>query len=157
MIEIGLISDTHGLLRADVHTALAGVSMILHAGDVGGDDILLELGLIAPVQAVWGNTDPPGVRGLRESLDLEIGGLRVHVSHGHELGRPRPEALLEAYTADVIVYGHTHRQVIHRAVDGRLVVNPGAAGHRRFDLLPSVARLTITAGRAEARLIELAP
>jgi uncharacterized protein len=155
-MEIGLISDTHGLLRADVHTALAGVELILHAGDVGGGDILMELGLIAPVQAVFGNTDPPGMPRLREALDLTLGGLRVHVSHGHELGRPRPEALLAAYDADVIVYGHTHRQAIHRADDGRLVVNPGAAGHRRFDLLPSVARLTITDGRAEARLIELA-
>jgi putative phosphoesterase len=156
-MEIGLISDTHGLLRPDVHTALAGVELILHAGDVGGSDILLELQLIAPVRAVFGNTDPPGVMRLRESLDLTLGGLRVHVSHGHELGRPKPDALLTVYDADVIVYGHTHRQVIHRAPDGRLVINPGAAGHRRFDLLPSVARLTITDGQAEARLIELAP
>ncbi len=156
-MEIGLISDTHGLLRADVHPALAGVELILHAGDVGGSDILMELALIAPVHAVFGNTDPPGHRALHEALDLTLGGLRVHVSHGHELGRPRPEALLASYDADVIVYGHTHRQVIHRAADGRLVVNPGAAGHRRFDLLPSVARLTISEGRAEARLIELAP
>jgi putative phosphoesterase len=156
-MEIGLISDTHGMLRNDVHTALAGVGLILHAGDVGGSDILLELGLIAPVHAVFGNTDPPGVPGLSESLSLTLGGLRVHVSHGHELGRPRPEVLLEEYDADVIVYGHTHRQVIHRGADGRLVVNPGAAGARRFSLLPSVARLTIVDGHAEARLIELAP
>jgi uncharacterized protein len=155
-MEIGLISDTHGLLRPDVHTALAGVELILHAGDVGGSDILLELELIAPVRAVFGNTDPPGAMRLRESLDLTLGGLRVHVSHGHELGRPRPDALLEVYEADVIVYGHTHRQVIHRAADGRLVINPGAAGHRRFELLPSVARLTIADGQAEARLIDLA-
>jgi uncharacterized protein len=156
-MEIGLIADTHGVVRPDVHTALAGVELILHAGDVGGSDILLELGLIAPVQAVFGNTDPPGVPGLRASLDLVLDGLRIHVSHGHELGRPRPEALLAEYDADVIVYGHTHRQVIHRAPDGRLVINPGAAGARRFDLLPSVARLSITDGRAEARLVELAP
>jgi len=156
-MEIGLISDTHGMLRADVHPALDGVELILHAGDVGGSDILMELGLIAPVMAVFGNTDPPGIPGLREALDLELGGLRIHVSHGHELGRPRPDALLEAYSADVIIYGHTHRQVIHRAADGRLVVNPGAAGARRFSLLPSVARLTIADGRADARLIELAP
>jgi putative phosphoesterase len=156
-MDIGLISDTHGLLRPDVHTALAGVELILHAGDVGGRDILLELELIAPVRAVFGNTDPPGAMRLRESLDLTLGGLRVHVSHGHELGRPKPDALLAVYDADVIVYGHTHRQVIHRAPDGRVVINPGAAGQRRFDLLPSVARLTITDGMAEARLIELAP
>jgi putative phosphoesterase len=71
-----------------------------------------------------------------------IGGVRVHVSHGHELGVPKPEKLLAAYDADVIVYGHTHRQLVTR-VEGRLVVNPGAAGPRRFDSKPSVARLTI--------------
>ena len=102
-----------------------------------------------------GNTDPAGVPGLAESLELSLGGLSVHVSHGHELGRPTPEKLLDAYAADVIVYGHTHRQLVARA-DGRLVVNPGAAGARRFDLQPSCARLTIADGAADVALVELA-
>lgn len=153
---VGLISDTHGLVRADVHDALAGVSLILHAGDVGGDTILDELSLIAPVIAVRGNTDPPGNPRLAERIDRVIGGVRVHVSHGHELGSPTLPKLLAAYDADVIVHGHTHRQFIGRAA-GRLVVNPGAAGARRFDLLPSVARLTIVHGVAEAEIIPLAP
>jgi putative phosphoesterase len=139
---IGLIADTHGLVRPAVHAALAGVELILHAGDVGGDEVLDELSLIAPVVAVMGNTDPPGHPRLARSIDREIGGVRVHVSHGHELGVPKPEKLLATYDADVIVYGHTHRQLLTRA-DGRLVVNPGAAGPRRFDIRPSVARLTI--------------
>ena len=152
---IGLISDTHGMLRPSVHTALAGVELILHAGDVGGDAILDELSLIAPVKAVYGNTDSFGDPRLRGSLDEFISGLRIHVSHGHEVGPPTPAKLLEAYPADVIVYGHTHKQLITRAADGRLVVNPGAAGARRFKLEPSVARLTILNGRAEVELIAL--
>src|SRR4051812_2793644 len=83
---IGLMSDTHGLVRPDVHTALAGVELILHAGDVGDDEILDELELIAPVKAVYGNTDPPGNPRLTTAIDMTIGGVQVHVSHGHELG-----------------------------------------------------------------------
>ena len=152
---VGLISDTHGLVRPDVHTALAGVELILHAGDVGGDDILDELGLIAPVHAVFGNTDEPGEPRLAAEIVRTVGGLTIHVSHGHETGRPTPERLLATYAGDVLVYGHTHRQLVARAGD-RLVVNPGAAGPRRFDLRPSVARLTIVDGRAEVELVELA-
>jgi putative phosphoesterase len=151
---LGIISDTHGLVRPDVHTALAGVELILHAGDVGGDEILTELALIAPVRAVFGNTDPPGFPGLTQAIELTVGGVSIHVSHGHEVGPPTPAKLLERYAADVIVYGHTHRQLIARAAD-RLVLNPGAAGPRRFDLTPSVARLTIANGRAEVELVPL--
>jgi putative phosphoesterase len=150
---IGLIADTHGLVRPEVHTALAGVELILHAGDVGGDDVLDELALIAPVIAVMGNTDPPAHPRLALRIDRVIAGVRVHVSHGHELGIPKPEKLLAAYDADVIVYGHTHRQLVTRA-DGRLVINPGAAGPRRFDIMPSVARLTID-GSARTVDVEL--
>lgn len=152
---IGLIADTHGLLRPAVHDALAGVELILHAGDVGGDDILDELATIAPVEAVYGNNDPPGHPRLTNRIERAFDGVRVLVTHGHELGRPRPEALLAHYDADVVVYGHTHRQLVHGDA-GRLVVNPGAAGPRRFDLVPSVARLTIADGRAAAELVPLA-
>jgi putative phosphoesterase len=137
-----------------VHTALAGVELILHAGDVGGDSILDELELIAPVRAVSGNTDLPGDPRLPAAIDIEIGGLRIHVSHGHEVGGPTPAKLLARYDADVIVYGHTHKQMLISAGD-RWVVNPGAAGPRRFDLMPSVARLTIRAGAASIELVDL--
>ncbi|HKH91368.1 MAG TPA: metallophosphoesterase family protein [Gemmatimonadaceae bacterium] len=152
---IGLISDTHGMVRPDVHRALAGVELILHAGDVGGDAILDELELIAPVVAVYGNTDAPVDPRLSASIERTIGGVRIHVSHGHELGSPTPEKLLERYAADVIVYGHTHKQLVARGADGRLVVNPGAAGARRFKLEPSVARLTIARGVANVELVKL--
>ena len=83
---IGLISDTHGMMRPAVHEALAGVELILHAGDVGDQDVLDELALIAPVQAVLGNTDDPVALRLPRALDLVLGGLRIHVSHG-QIGR----------------------------------------------------------------------
>jgi putative phosphoesterase len=151
---IGLISDTHGLLRPSVHQALAGVELILHAGDVGGEEILQELMLIAPVEAVYGNTDMIGVPYLSQRIERTFDNVRVLVTHGHELGRPKPEQLLAAYDADVIVYGHTHRQIIVHEGD-RLVVNPGAAGPRRFDLQPCVARLMIDGKHAQVELIPL--
>ena len=151
---IGLISDTHGLVRPDVHEALAGVELILHAGDVGGDEILDELELIAPVRAVYGNTDLPGDPRLAHALDLAIGTVSIHVSHGHELGAPTPQKLVQRYAADLVVYGHTHRQLVMR-VAGQWVVNPGAAGPRRFDLVPSVARVTIRGAEIDVRLVPL--
>lgn len=151
---IGLISDTHGLMRAGVHEALAGVRLILHAGDVGGQEILDELALIAPVRAVFGNTDPADHPDLAEELSLTVGGLSIHVSHGHELGSPTPAKLAERYAADVVVYGHTHRQLVTH-IGGRLVINPGAAGPRRFNLRPSVARLMISERKAEVEIVEL--
>jgi len=153
---VGLISDTHGLVRPDVHTALAGVELILHAGDVGGDEVLDELQLIAPVRAVRGNTDPPDDRRMPASIETAIDGIRVHVSHGHEVGSPTPAKLLERYAADVIVYGHTHKQLITN-VGSRWVVNPGAAGPRRFDLLPTVAKMVVHEGRVDVEIIDLEP
>ena len=147
---IGLISDTHGLVRPDVFEAFAGVEVIFHAGDVG-EGVLEELRTIAPVEAVFGNTDDPADPQLAQSIERTIGGMRIHVSHGHEVGSPTPERLLAKYDADVIVYGHTHQQQIVEA-DGRLVVNPGAAGPRRFKLRPSVARLTIENAKAKVEL-----
>lgn len=152
-MNVGLISDTHSLLRPEALGALHGVELVLHAGDVGSYSVLRELREIAPVQAVSGNTDDP-ILGLPPQLELTLAGLRVHVSHGHELGSPTPAALVRAYAADVIVYGHTHKPLIETR--GRtLVVNPGAAGARRFNLKPSVAVLMIEGGRATAELIEL--
>ena len=152
--RIGLISDTHGMLRPQVFDVFAGVDLILHAGDVGDDDILDELQVVAPVYAVRGNTDRTDNPRLPASRELEISGVRVHVSHGHEVGA-KPITLVAAYgDADVIVYGHTHRELVTRE-EGRLVINPGAAGARRFDLMPCVAILTIGDGQPEVELIRL--
>jgi putative phosphoesterase len=152
---LGLISDTHGLVRPAVHDVLKGVELILHAGDVGGSEILDELRMIAPVKAVFGNTDPPGQAALTEEIVIEVDGIKIHVSHGHEVGSPTPAKLAARYDADVVVFGHTHRQVVTR-IDGRLFVNPGAAGPRRFNLSPSVGRLTIASGKAEVNIIDIA-
>ena len=151
---IGLVSDTHGMVRPELFSALSGVELILHAGDVGPDDVLTELEAIAPVRAVFGNTDAPGNPRHAQELILDIGGVSIHVSHGHEVGSPTPAKLLAAYSQRVLIYGHTHRQLISE-VDGRLVINPGAAGARRFDLQPSVALLTIAGGRPSVQLISL--
>lgn len=151
---VGLISDTHGLLRPGVHAALQGVELILHSGDVGGSDILDELRMIAPVKAVFGNTDPRDEPDMTEELLVAIDGIRVHVSHGHEVGSPTPAKLAERYDADVVVFGHTHRPLVSR-VGKQLFVNPGAAGPQRFKLTPSVARLTIARGNASVEIVDI--
>lgn len=143
-MRIGLISDTHGLLRPQVFGALAGVDRILHAGDIGPAGLLSELEAIAPVTAVWGNTDGFDVREqTRAVANLELGGRRITLLHGHQLGSPTPEGLRRACPdADIIVYGHTHRPLVDEA-DGVMVINPGAAGAARFGIPPSVAILTL--------------
>jgi uncharacterized protein len=151
---IGLISDTHGLVRPDVFFAFEGVEVIYHAGDVGGREVLHILSKIAPVQAVYGNTDLRDDPSLSAQFAETVGGVTIHVSHGHELGSPTPSRFLERYDAQVIVYGHTHRPLVVESGE-RLVVNPGAAGPRRFHLMPSVARLTIRDGRATVDIVEL--
>ncbi len=151
---IGLIADTHGLVRPGVHRALEGVEVILHAGDVGGEEVLAELSAIAPVRAVAGNTDAPGASQLPSELIHNAGELSIHVSHGHEFGSPTPEKLIARYDNDVIVYGHTHEPRLQR-VAGRLVVNPGAAGPARFRVVPSVARLLIDHAEADVEFISL--
>ncbi|WP_434478235.1 metallophosphoesterase family protein [Gemmatimonas sp.] len=154
-IVIGLISDTHGLVRPEVFEALQGVSQILHAGDVGPAEVLAELSAIAPVRAVYGNTDAPGRADILERIEDVIDGVRIVVTHGHDLGSPTPPKLVGAYPkADVIVYGHTHQQLITKAAR-RIVINPGAAGPRRFKLQPCVARLYIWQGKADVELVPL--
>lgn len=128
--------------------------MILHSGDVGGEEILTELRIIAPVHAVYGNTDDIHDPSLSQEVVMEIAGMSVHVSHGHEVGSPTPEKLSERYSQDIVVYGHTHRQLVSR-IANRLIINPGAAGQQRFKLLPTVARLTIEDGKAAVEIIAL--
>jgi putative phosphoesterase len=151
---VGLISDTHGLLRPEVTTAFAGVTLILHAGDVGGSKVLGALEDIAPVEAVFGNVDDVHDPALARERVVTVAGVAIHVSHGHELGRPNPELALARYHGDVVVFGHTHNAIVVR--DGpRLAVNPGAAGPRRFDVRPSVARLTIAPGDTPTADVEI--
>ena len=152
---MGLIADTHGLVRPEIAGAFAGVDLIVHAGDVGGPTVLDALGALAPVEAVYGNVDDPHDPALAAARTIPVGGLTLHVSHGHELGSPTPDKLVASYRADVIVFGHTHRALVERR-GSQLVVNPGAAGPRRFNLRPSVARLTVDRGRTDVEIIWLA-
>jgi uncharacterized protein len=153
-VVVGLISDTHGLFRPEISRLFSGVDLIVHAGDVGGGGVLRDLAIIAPVVAVSGNIDDRHDPSLPRERSIPIGGLVVHVSHGDELGRPTPERLLATYGAEVIVYGHTHRPLLLRD-GGRVVVNPGAAGPRRFNVTPGIAKLVVQDRFADVELIAL--
>lgn len=154
-MRIGVISDTHGRLRKEVFDRFRDVEHILHAGDVGPPDLLVELEAIAPVTAVWGNTDGFALRArTREVAELELEGHRIVVEHGDRLGTPTPEGLRDAHPeARIIVYGHTHRPLVDDT-DDVLVVNPGSAGAARFGIPPSVGILTLEGG-ITVELLEL--
>ena len=155
-MRVGIVSDTHGLLRPELFERLAGVEHILHAGDLGDPELLLELEALAPVTCVWGNTDGWELRDrVPEVARVELGGVRVVVQHGHQLGSPTPAGLAREHPgAGLIVFGHTHRPLVER-VGGAVVVNPGSAGPRRFRLPVTVALASLRAGEVEVRLLPL--
>lgn len=149
-MRIGLISDTHALLRREALDALRGCDRIVHAGDIGDASILEALAAVAPLVAVRGNNDRGDwADGLPLTAVLEAGGVRIGVVH--EL---RHADAFEATPLDVLVYGHSHRPVVE-TVGTRLHVNPGSAGPRRFRLPVSLAELAIRGGRVDALLIPL--
>lgn len=154
-MRIGLISDTHGRLRSEVFGLFRGVERILHAGDIGSPQLLIDLEAIAPVTAVWGNTDGFDVREqVPEIARLDLNSRRTVLVHGHQLGMPKPDSLRAAYPdADIIVFGHTHRALVDED-GGVVVVNPGSAGAARFGRAPSVAILTV-AEEVDVELVEL--
>ena len=157
-MRLGLIADTHGKVRSSVHEVFRKVDLILHAGDLGGAEVLEELELLAPVTAVYGNVESAIMkRRLPQVARLEVDDLRFVVTHGDQLVSRRPAALKEAFPdADVIVFGHTHRALIHNFPDFSVVINPGAAGPARFELKPSVAILETEPGLPpRARIVEL--
>ena len=148
---IGVISDTHGLVRPEVHKAFRGVDMILHGGDIGSPDVLNELQSIAPVKAVRGNNDKGGwARSIPEREQLRILSINICMIHDvNELASPR-----EAAEFDVVISGHSHRPSIERR-DGILFLNPGSAGPRRFSLPVTVAKLVIRSATVDAEIVEL--
>ncbi len=154
-LVVGLISDTHGLLRPEIVGIFSQVDLIVHAGDVGGHGVLDALRAIAPVEAVSGNVDDRHDPMLARERAFPVQALTLHVSHGDELGRPTPELLLARYAGDILIYGHTHQPLTFRDESGRLVINPGAAGPRRFNVEPTVARLTVFKRSANVELIRL--
>jgi hypothetical protein len=147
-MRLGVISDTHGLLRPEVFDAFAGVDHILHAGDVGGLGLLDELGALAPVSAVYGNTDGLELRSaLPKIACLQLEGFDIVMTHGDEFGTPTPQALNAAFPeAQIIIYGHTHRPLLTLVDVVVTVMNPGGAGARRFNLPPSVGILELEPG-----------
>ncbi len=149
VVRIGLISDTHGLLRPEALAALAGSERIIHAGDIGDAAILDRLAAIAPVTAVRGNNDVgPWARKLPATDSLRIGRHTILVIH--DLAELRGAAV----RADVVVAGHSHRPASELR-EGVLYVNPGSAGPRRFRLPISIGRLLIDAKSARAELVTL--
>ncbi len=155
-MRVGLIADTHGLLRPEVAAAFEAVDHIVHAGDVGSPEVLEGLSAIAPVTAVWGNVDPPELRAvLPEVARVTLGGVRVVVVHGDQLGSPTPDRVAAAHPeADLVVFGHSHRPLIELVGD-LVAVNPGSAGRRRFSNPVSVALADLDAGSVSARLVTL--
>ena len=152
-MKIGLISDTHGLLRPAAVEALRGCAHLLHGGDIGPPRILDALRELAPLSVVRGNNDE-GLAWTKElplHLQLELGGVGIFLVHARA---DVPQVLPDA--VQVVVTGHSHRPLIEQR-QGRLWVNPGSAGPRRFRLPVSVALLHVEQGRARAELIELQP
>ena len=148
---VGVISDTHGLLRPQAVAALKGVDHILHAGDVGGQDILDALARIAPVTAIRGNVDTePWAEGIAEIEVVELGGILIYMLH--DLGRL--DLKPEAAGMDVVVYGHSHQPKMEEK-NGVLYFNPGSAGPRRFKLPVTVGKLVVEAGTVRGEIMEL--
>lgn len=144
-MRIGLCADTHGLVRPALLRALAGCDLILHAGDVGGDQVAEALAALAPLLLVRGNNDParddwPTHR------DLDLAGCRVHLVHDRQDARPG--------AARIVVFGHSHRPSVEER-DGRLWVNPGSAGPRRFRLPVEAAILRLDAGEPSVAAVDL--
>ena len=151
MIRVGLISDTHGLMRPEALAALAGVSHIVHAGDIGSPEILSQLRTIAPVTAIRGNNDKGAwAAGIAESEVLVIEGKSIYVLH--DLAELDLNAAAAGFS--VIVTGHSHKPAIAQKGEV-LFVNPGSAGPRRFKLPISVGCLEIDRGATRAQIHEL--
>ena len=157
-MRLGIISDTHGRLLPEVFQLLEGVDRVLHAGDVGSSDLLVELEAVAPVTAVYGNCDGFDLRGrLPQVANLELDGFFLTLTHGDQLGSPTPAKLRAAFPdAEIIVYGHTHRPLLELIDRTVTVMNPGSAGAPRFKLKPSLGIIELEPGiPPRARLVSL--
>ncbi|MEQ3626996.1 MAG: metallophosphoesterase family protein [Celeribacter sp.] len=149
---VGVISDTHGLLRPEAVAALQGVDAILHGGDIGPEQILSDLERIAPVTAIRGNVDTAQwCAALPKTRVLTLAGVAIHMLH--DLKTLRADPVAEGY--GVVISGHSHKPLIERR-DGVLYLNPGSAGRRRFRLPVTLARLDLRAASApQAELLTL--
>lgn len=152
MFKVGIISDTHGLLRPQAIDAVSGSDFIIHAGDIGSIDVINQLRVIAPVTAIKGNIDKgTWASAFSDNEVLEVGGRFIYIIHNlNELDLDPAAAGFE-----VVVSGHSHKPKV-KQIDDVLYVNPGSAGPRRFSLPIALAVLDITEEAIDARIIELA-
>jgi len=149
---IGVISDTHGLVRPEALAALAGSTVIVHAGDIGGTDVLDQLRAIAPVIAVRGNNDTGAwARSLPDVQDVEVAGFRLYVLHDVKTLALDPGGA----GIHAVIAGHSHRPQF-RWRDGVLFLNPGSAGPRRFTLPIAVARIRVRRKKLAPEIVTLA-
>jgi uncharacterized protein len=150
--RVGVISDTHGLLRPEAIAALRGTDLLLHAGDIGAEEVLRALEEIAPVVSVRGNNDTQAwARPLPETADIEILGTRIHLLH--DLSQLSFEPEREGIR--IVVFGHSHKPC-NELRNGVLYFNPGSAGPRRFKLPVALGYLQVENGSAHGRIVELA-
>ncbi|NGY05014.1 metallophosphoesterase family protein [Solimonas terrae] len=150
-MNIGIISDTHGLLRPQALTALQGSELIVHAGDIGAPAVLDALRELAPLVAIRGNNDSDAwAQDLPDELDFEAGGRQLHLLHDRKTLRLDPQRNGIA----AVISGHSHKPGIETR-DGVLYLNPGSAGPRRFSLPVTIARLRIDGESLAAEIVEL--
>jgi len=152
MQRVGLISDTHGLLRLEALAFLRGSDFIVHAGDIGDAAVLEELRRLAPLTAVRGNNDKgPWAKSIAETEVLEVGEVSIYVLH--DLAKLDLDPVAAGFR--VVVSGHSHHPSVEDR-DGVLYVNPGSSGPRRFKLPIAVAELQVAGSSVKARIVELA-
>ncbi|WP_426102768.1 metallophosphoesterase family protein [Massilia sp. TSP1-1-2] len=151
MVRIGVISDTHGLLRPEAMAALAGSDYIVHGGDIGNAAILAELAAIAPLTVVRGNNDTGAwARAVPASARLQVGSVLLYAVH--DIATLDIDPVREG--VQVVIYGHSHRPLAQQR-GPVLYLNPGSAGPRRFKLPVSVALIDVNDGTMHARIVEL--
>lgn len=151
MSIIGIISDTHGLLRHEAKKLLKGVELIIHAGDVGSGDVLEELSAIGSLKAVRGNVDNGVYAGVLPASEyISIAGKNIYVIHNID----HLDIVPEAAGVDIVIYGHSHKAQ-KKEKNGVLYFNPGSIGPRRFNLPVSMGLISISEGVINAEIIEL--
>jgi uncharacterized protein len=150
-LRIGVIADTHGLLRPEAAAFLSGADQIAHAGDIGDHDVLEQLRSIAPLAAVRGNNDGGAwAADLPETLCVELGGVACYLIHDRSELRAHPAPL----GTQLVIAGHSHRPLLE-SQDGVLYMNPGSAGRRRFKLPIAIGEVLVDGAGIEARIVDL--
>jgi uncharacterized protein len=152
-MDIGIISDTHSLVRPEVYEAFEGVELILHAGDIGSHDVIIELEPIAPVKAVAGNNDGHLMHRFQEKVSFELEQRTFNIQHIF-FDVPEETEADSSLVQEIFIFGHSH-QPLNRQVGSALYFNPGSSGPRRFNLPVTVGRITVDEKGVTGRIISL--